>query len=261
MTRPAIVFAKVCVAVEGIPKMGESTPLDDPTLPVGLSLTAAAIDREAHRLNNDARRTEQGKLTPIESLSAGRPSGRRRCLRSPKARLPANPASHHGQRRHPVGREGVRGLPTIPGYQIEGELGRGGMGVVYKARQIKLNRTVALKMILAGDHAADGPGVRFLAEAEAVAKLQHPHSCRSSTSASTRPPYFEMEYVAGGSLADGSTAPPGRPRGRRADRDARPGHRRGASAGHRPSRLEAGHILLTAEGGDQDRRLRPGQVA
>src|SRR5690349_9252292 len=65
--------------------------------------------------------------------------------------------------------------PTaVPGYVIERELGRGGMGVVYLARQEKLNRPVALKMILAGGHASDAQRARFLAEAEAVAAVQHP---------------------------------------------------------------------------------------
>ena len=66
------------------------------------------------------------------------------------------------------------GLPRIPGYEVEAVLGRGGMGVVYRARHLALKRTVALKMLAAG-HPHPVEQARFRAEAEAVARLQHPN--------------------------------------------------------------------------------------
>jgi WD40 repeat protein/tRNA A-37 threonylcarbamoyl transferase component Bud32 len=102
----------------------------------------------------------------------------------------------HRPARPPVGQE------IIPGYEVLGELGRGGMGVVYKARQVKLRRLVALKMILAGAHARPDDLARFKVEAEAVARLQHPNIIQiHEIGEHGGLPYFSLEFCAGGSLA------------------------------------------------------------
>src|SRR5689334_18511793 len=66
-------------------------------------------------------------------------------------------------------------LPQVPGYEVESVLGRGGMGVVYRARHLCLGRLVALKMALAGSFAGPNERERFRREAEAVAALRHPN--------------------------------------------------------------------------------------
>jgi WD40 repeat protein len=94
-----------------------------------------------------------------------------------------------------------RAAPSIEGYEVLGELGRGAMGVVYRAREILLNRPCVLKMILAGAHADAEAALRFLAEAEAVARLQHPNIVQIHHIGQTDGlPCFELEYVEGGSL-------------------------------------------------------------
>jgi WD40 repeat protein/serine/threonine protein kinase len=92
-------------------------------------------------------------------------------------------------------------LPALAGYEILGELGRGGMGVVYKARHLALNREVALKMILAGAHAGAKDLERFRQEAEAVARLHHPNVVQIfDIGESEGRPYLVLEYVEEGSL-------------------------------------------------------------
>jgi serine/threonine protein kinase len=97
------------------------------------------------------------------------------------------------------------------GYEVVGELGRGGMGVVYLARKVALNRFCALKMILAGAHAGGAALARFRAEAAAIARLRHPDIVQIyHVGEADGLPYLELEYLPGGGLdrvLDGSPRP------------------------------------------------------
>ena len=103
--------------------------------------------------------------------------------------------------------------PVIPGYEVLDELGRGGMGTVYRARHLALNRLVALKVISAGTASDPRELERFAAEAEAIAQLQHPGIVQVyEVGQVSGRPYLALELVAGGTLASslGGTPLPAR---------------------------------------------------
>jgi serine/threonine protein kinase len=105
-------------------------------------------------------------------------------------------------------------VPVVDGYEIVEVLGRGGMGVVYRAQQTALQRPVALKMILAGASAGEHERQRFRTEAEAVARLHHPNIVQIyEVGEQNGCPYLALELVPGSSLAqqlDGTPLPPRR---------------------------------------------------
>ncbi len=99
-------------------------------------------------------------------------------------------------------------LPAVPGYQIVGVLGRGGMGVVYLARQVGLDRLVALKMML-GPYPDPEQLSRFRREAPSVAKLRHANIVQVyDVGEHAGCPYYSMEFIEGGTLAAQLTGKP-----------------------------------------------------
>jgi serine/threonine protein kinase len=143
-------------------------------------------------------------------------------------------------------------LPSIqiPGYHLEEVLGRGGMGIVYRAKHLALNRTVALKMVLDGAHAGPRQSSRFRTEAELIARLQHANIVQiHEIGEHDGRPFLALEYVGGGTLYRAFAGKP-----QPADRAARlvetlaraveHAHERGVV--HRD--LKPANVMLTAAG-------------
>jgi mono/diheme cytochrome c family protein len=140
-------------------------------------------------------------------------------------------------------------LPLIPGYEMIRVIDRGGMGVVYEARQVDLGRTVAIKMI-AGGRLSPRIVTRFRLEGEAAARLQHPNFVQVFEVGQVNGrPFLAMEYVAGGSLAEMLARQPSSAR-RAAElletlaRAVSAAHERGIV--HRD--LKPSNVMLTADG-------------
>jgi serine/threonine-protein kinase len=169
------------------------------------------------------RAPEPAATTPPQGMSAG-----------PKAAPFSGPASR----------------PVIPGYDILEEVGRGTMGVVYKARHLRLNRLVALKVVLGGAHAHPEDLVRFLGEAEVLARFHHAHLVLIYEAGwHDGHLYLAMELVEGGTLAQQCAAAHRAPR-QAAElveslaRAVQHAHRRGVV--HRD--LKPSNVLLTKAG-------------
>ncbi len=184
------------LAGESVGQPGETSPADDSKGPE----SQATLAGESIGLGTD--RTLAGRSVPDDGGSSLAPSrGDEKTIAGDDSSDPANPGSVTLAEGLRAARSAQRPKPIVIGYEILDELGRGGMGVVYLARQVRLNRLCALKMILAGDHASKDAAHRFQTEAETIARLRHANiaqiyhigDCDGRV-------FFEMEFIEGGSL-------------------------------------------------------------
>ncbi|MBX3365855.1 MAG: protein kinase [Phycisphaeraceae bacterium] len=192
---------------------------------LGSDLTAEEACREYPDLLPEVRERLARARAMEDHLDAVMPSGDSRAGRQAR-QAPANE------------------LPQLPGYHIEGVVGTGGMGIVYRARHLKLNRHVAIKMLLAGGYAGPLELERFRREAEAVAALCHPNIVQVFDAGECDGrPYFVMELVERGNLAQ--------------QLDGRPRSSREAAAS---ISILARAVHAAHAGGIMHRDLKPGNI-
>jgi WD40 repeat protein len=179
-----------------------------------------------------------------ETVTLARAQGTAEALGQTGPYLPGGPAEGERSPRP------AAPFPRIPGYQILGVLGQGGMGVVYKAQHLGLNRPVALKTILARHQLSEQALARFLLEARAVARLHHPHIVQIHDIGEwDEVPYFCLEFVEGGSLDKklaGTPQPPRAAAGLVETLARAMQHAHQCQVVHRD--LKPANVLLTAEG-------------
>jgi serine/threonine-protein kinase len=231
-------------ALHGGPPPALDTYLSDvaPEEREALRSRLSSLDEEYRRLADDA-------AAQSATLTWQDPGARSLAtVAAPVGRTSATQATTDGP--GPAPPPAATGWPHVPGYEIEAELGRGGMGVVYKARQTDLGRPVALKMILAGAHASAAQLARFRAEARAEARLQHPNIVQVyEIGEHDGLPYFSLEFVDGGNLGQKAGRQPQPPRDAAGlvealARATHYAHERGVV--HRD--LKPANVLLTADG-------------
>ncbi len=193
------------------PPTEQHTKYVDHTIDLGSGAAAPATDSTLH-VGDDKPGTFQANVADDKtgvwgpSASGGSP-GRDADRTVPigdlahaPAKPPRNTVKPHGGVKRK--KDPLDGKTSVAGYQILGELGRGGMGVVYKAREPGANRIVALKMVLNSAHVGRETMVRFKIEAEAIALLQHPNIVQLyEVGEEDGCPFFSLEFVEGDSLS------------------------------------------------------------
>ncbi len=205
-------------------RLGAPANVDLPVRPVPRAEYQRLFPKLAGRI--DAALRARWQCAGCKEWREGDEDSERFCER---CRVPANRTSpfvagpgettdslpHGGRGQDALTAPGADVLPgvTVPGYEILAELGKGGMGIVWRARHVALKRLVALKMILAGNQAKPEQLARFQTEAEAVARLQHPNIVQVyEVGAWQGNPFFSLELCGGGSLADKLQGAPMLPR-------------------------------------------------